>query len=232
MSRARTAWTDVRGTLHARILDGTYRAGDKLPRDVDLAEDLGCARTTVQRAMQDLADSGLVERRRKGGSRVRSDPVTRAVLEIPVVQREIEATGAAYGYRLQRRGLAPASPDVLQRFGLSGPRDMLRVCAVHLADGAPYLAEDRWICPRTVPEILAVDLAVESANAWLVRTTPYSHGTVGFHAVRADAEMSFAMGCDEGTALFAIERTTWIGAEPITTVQSVTRPGYRLQTEI
>ena len=63
----RLSWTDVRDQVRARILNRTYAPGDRLPRDEDIAQELGCARTTVHRAMQDLALSGLVERKRKGG---------------------------------------------------------------------------------------------------------------------------------------------------------------------
>lgn len=222
----------MRDALRGRILDGTYRPGDKLPRDADLATDLGCARATVQRAMQDLSDSGLIDRRRKGGTHVRSEPVTRAVLDIPVIRHEIEGGGARYGYRLQARCVAVCPPDVARRMGLAAPHRMLRVRAVHLADDRPYLAEDRWVCPRTVPGILTLDLETHSANEWLVRTTPYSHGEVAFYALGADAPLAAALDCAPGTALMAIERTTWIGAAPITSVVSVARPGYRLGTEI
>jgi len=34
----------------------------------------------------------------------------------------------------------------------------------------------------------------------------------------------------EGVALLVIERSTWIGKRPITTVRSVTTPGYQLLT--
>ncbi|MEM8871665.1 MAG: winged helix-turn-helix domain-containing protein, partial [Pseudomonadota bacterium] len=74
----RLSWRDVRTEIHESILNGRYGPGDRLPRDADIAEELRCARSTVQRAMQDLSDSGLIERRRKGGTRVRTHPVTRA----------------------------------------------------------------------------------------------------------------------------------------------------------
>lgn len=93
----RHSWKDVRARIHARILEGRYAPGDRLPRDEDFAAELGCARATVQRAMRDLSDSGIVERRRKGGTHLRADPVTRAVLDIPITRREVVT---APGYQL------------------------------------------------------------------------------------------------------------------------------------
>ena len=153
-----SGWRALRKTIHRRILDGTYGPGTRLPRDADLAQELGCARTTVQRAMRALADEGLIERRRRGGTRVRAHPVTRATFDIPVVREEVAASGRAYGYRLVGREISEAPQAIAAAMGLAAPERMLRAQALHLADGQPFMYEDRWISLATVPEIAAVDL--------------------------------------------------------------------------
>ncbi len=100
----------MRERILARILDGTYKPGDKLPRDEDIAAQLGCARSTVQRAMGDLSDAGIVERKRKGGTHVRPDPVTRATFDIPITRKEVEQRGSVYGYQLVRLSAQDAPP--------------------------------------------------------------------------------------------------------------------------
>ncbi len=229
-TESRLSWKDVRDRIHEQILTGRYGPGDRLPRDADIAEDLNCARSTVQRAMQDLSDSGLVERRRKGGTRVRSEPVTRATLDIPITRREVEQRGGRYGHQLIRRTTGPAPRAVLAAFELDSPRDMVRVEALHLSDGRPYILEDRWICPRTSPEIHDLDFAGQSANEWLVRNKPYTRCDLRFYAMSADAEVADLLEADPGAALLVIERTTWIDDAPITTVKAITRPGYQLLT--
>jgi GntR family transcriptional regulator, histidine utilization repressor len=47
---------------------------------------LGCARATVNRALRDLAEAGLLERRRKGGTRVPLTPVRKATFEIAIIR--------------------------------------------------------------------------------------------------------------------------------------------------
>jgi len=102
------------------------------------------------------------------------------------------------------------------------------VRALHLADNRPYILEDRWIDTTSCPEILNVDLTRESANEWLVRHKPYSRIDVRFSAMNAQAENAKHLETPAGAALFVIERTTWIGQAPITTVQAVAAPGYQL----
>jgi GntR family histidine utilization transcriptional repressor len=214
------------------ILDGTYGPGDKLPRDEDLAESLGCSRATVQRAMRALAESGRVERVRKGGTTVRADPVTRATLDIPITRLEVEHKGAQYGYQLIGKIRADTPPPIMANFELAQPETMLRVEALHLADRRPFIYEDRWISLATVPEIATVDLTRQSANEWLVRNRPYSRCDLRFYARNATADDAPILDVAAGSALLVIERTTWIGTAPITTVRAITTPGYQLVTRI
>ncbi|MGI3170415.1 GntR family transcriptional regulator [Pseudooceanicola sp. C21-150M6] len=231
MEDQRQGWRDVRDVIRDWVLTGRYAAGDRLPRDVDIAAELNCARSTVLRAMQDLSDAGMVERRRKGGTRVRPDPIVRATLDIPITRREVEAKGGRYGYQLVKREVVAAPRAILAATNVADPRDMLHVEAIHLSDGQPYIFEDRWICLETAPEILGIDLSRKSANEWLVLNKPYSRFDVRLYAIMADAGMADLMAVAEGAALLVIERTTWIDEAPITTVRSVTRPGYQLATQ-
>lgn len=224
----RLSWTDVRDEIRARILNRIYEPGDKLPRDEDIAIELGCARTTVHRAMQDLSLAGLVERKRKGGTHVRIDPVTRATFDIPITRREVEHSGAKYSHQLISRDLEDTPIEIMARFGIRRAARVLHVKALHLADNRPYILEDRWIDTTSTPEILNVDLTQESANEWLVRHKPYSRIEVRFSAMNAEGETATHLSTPVGSALFVIERTTWIGSAPITTVQAVATPGYQL----
>ncbi|MEM7073921.1 MAG: GntR family transcriptional regulator [Pseudomonadota bacterium] len=229
---SRQSWRTVRDRIHAAILSGQYRPGARLPRDADLAEALDCARSTVQRAMQDLAAAGLVDRRRRGGTRVRTDPVTRATFDIPILRHEVESTGARYGYQLIRRQTASPPRPVQAALDLPEPVPMLHVEALHLADARPYMFEDRWISLQAAPGITRIDLARHSANEWLVRNIRYTHGEMMFFASAADARVAGFLDTAPGTALFVQDRTTWAGTRPITTLRATAAPGYRLRAPI
>lgn len=229
--KRRHSWTEIRDSIRQMILDSTYGPGDKLPRDEEFAARFGCARSTVHRAMRDLAESGVVERRRKGGTMVRRDPVTRATLNIPITRLEVEQKGCVYQYQLIRQSVQATTPAIMANFGLPEPRQMLRVEALHLADSRPYIFEDRWICLETVPEIASVDLTRDSANEWLVRNRPYSRCDLRLYARPGTESDSEVLQSTTGDALFVMERTTWIGEDPITSLRAVAHPGYQLVTQ-
>lgn len=228
---SRLSWTDVRDVIHGRILVRAYSLGAKLPRDEDIAQELGCTRTTVHRAMQDLAAAGLIDRKRKGGTHVVANPTTRATIDIPVTRSEVEALGHSYAHRLISTQRGPSPALIMARFGAAQPRDMLHLGALHLADARPYMLEDRWVDLATCPEILSVDFAAISANEWLVRHKPYTRVEMRFFAINADAEIVSQLGCRVGEALLTVERTTWLDNAPITTVQAIAAPGYVLASK-
>ena len=230
MKTNRLSWRDVRDEIHEAILSGRYGPGDRLPRDADIADDLSCARSTVQRAMQDLFNNGLVERRRKGGTKVRSEPVTRATLDIPITRREIEQKGGRYGHQLIHCTQTDAPPGVMAAFELTKKHPVLQVEALHLSDGRPYIFEDRWISLNTVPEITGVDLTQQSANEWLVLNRPYNRCDLRFYAISAKSKVAELLQIEAGKALLVLERTTWIDDAPITSVRAITMPGYQLLT--
>ncbi len=58
--------------IHQAIGNGQYTVGQKLPTDGQLVRKFGASRPTVARAMRDLEQAGLVERRPGSGSYVRA----------------------------------------------------------------------------------------------------------------------------------------------------------------
>ena len=64
--------------LRESILSGQYRAGDRLPSENALIRSFEVSRPTAARALRDLENSGLVERRRGSGTYVLHSSHTRA----------------------------------------------------------------------------------------------------------------------------------------------------------
>jgi DNA-binding transcriptional regulator YhcF (GntR family) len=60
----------VQNALRARLTDGTYEIGDRLPTQRDLAEHFSVSRDTVQRVLKALAGEGWIESRQGSGTRV------------------------------------------------------------------------------------------------------------------------------------------------------------------
>lgn len=222
-------WRGVRETVRGRIHARDWPPGAAIPNEADLATELGCARATVNRALRALAEEGLLERRRRAGTRVALRPVARATLEIPVIREEVEATGARYGYRLIGREVAPGEADDGE-WSL-GDVPALRVVALHEADGAPWAVETRSVSLVAVPDVVEEPFDRTGPNEWLLERVPYTHGRIAFDAVTAEAKAGL-LACAAGAPLLRMRRLTWDGERPITSVELRHAPGHTLRTAL
>ena len=216
--------------VRRRIADREWRQGDRIPDEADLAIEFDAARATVNKALQLLADEGLLKRRRRAGTRVVVDPVRKATVVIPIVREQVEQAGMAYSHRVvaQRRSTLPA--DIAARLGLAEGEVLIHMRALHYGDGRPFQMEDRWINPRAAPGLERVDLWQINANEWLVRNASYSRAELTFSAANADRRSARLLQTQIGQALLVMHRTTWNDLGPITTVKLIFRPGHLITT--
>lgn len=226
------SWRDIQAEVLRRIHNRTWKPGELIPNEADLAIEFGCARATVNRALRELANAGILDRRRKAGTRVAMHPVRKATLDIPIIRKEIEAKGFAYGYALISEREETPPPEVCARMEIGGKVQLTHLVCVHLAGGKPYVFEDRWIDQRIVPDITEANFKIQSPNEWLVENAPFTNGDFAFSATNASQKEAEILACKEGEALFAYERRTWDVDKAITSVRLTFAPGYRMHTEI
>ena len=222
----------IREAIRARIVSGEWELGELIPGEVDLAAEYGCSRTTVNRALQALAEEGVVERKRKGGTRIRPLPLRVAQFRIPVIRQQVEARGAKYSQRIVSRKLERAPASARQQMQIKDGSRTVHLKTLHLADDAPFAFEDRWVNLEAVPEFEHAEFEQISANEWLIRTVPFSRGEVAISASSADEALAQMLEVELGSAIFTMERTTWHDDMPVTTLKLYYHGGYRLEFEI
>jgi len=227
--KAAPSWTGIRDEVLTRIRDRTYPPGALMPTEAELAAEFGCARATVNRALRELAENGLLDRRRKAGTRVAAEPVRKATVTIPLIRRQIEALGAAYDFVVTRREAQPLPADMVEALGHGG--EMLHMITLHRADGQPRVHEDRWVNVATVPDLAGADLNSVSVNEWLVRNIPYTTGELVIDAAPA-GRLGEALGCPADAAVLRLTRTTWMGRDWITHVRQTHAPGFSLTSTL
>ena len=222
----------VREDIRTRIERGEWSLGERIPGEVQLAEDYGCARTTINRALRTLAEEGLLVRKRKGGTRVCQLPVREARFQIPVVREQVESMGAEYSHKVMAKSTKIPPKRIAQKLRLANDQKALRVETVHYANDHPFGFEERWLNLAAVPEISDQILNEISLNEWLVKTVPFSNGEVVFQAVNTTDKIAKALESPTNAAVFVVERTTWFNQRYITTVRLYYQPGYELHTRL
>ena len=227
-----TSWLDVRAEFLRRINERVWLPGEAIPNEAELARELECARTTISRAMRDLAEKGLVIRKRRAGTRVALNPPAHVTLQIPVYREEIQEKGMTYRHVILER-LIKRPPGVIRhRLNLPEGADALWVVTVHLGDGRPYALDQRWINLATVPEASPMTFETVSPNEWLVQNAPYTHGEIAFSAENAGQADAEHLGVEREGAVLVLERLTWRNQSSITTTRISFAPGHRILTAI
>ena len=56
----RTSYHDIKAIVLTRIRENIWPPGANLPGEIELAKEFGCARATVNRAMRELVDEGIL----------------------------------------------------------------------------------------------------------------------------------------------------------------------------
>ncbi|RUM98512.1 histidine utilization repressor [Pseudaminobacter arsenicus] len=210
--------------ISERILSGEWAPGHRVPFEYELAQQYGCSRMTVNKALSQLAKAGLIERRRRSGSFVRRPQSQAAVLEIHDIKVEVQALGLPYSYALISRQKRKSTADDRVLLDLKQSTPVLDLTCLHRAGARPFCLEQRLISLTAVPE--AADESFEEAapGPWLVGHVPWSTAEHRIRATAAGEEVAAALEIEAGAACLAVERRTWSADHPVTQVR-FTYPG-------
>lgn len=228
----RIGYRDVKAEILKRIRDNTWPLGSGLPSEIELAKEFGCARATMNRAMRDLVDDGILERKRKAGTKVKQSPTHRAQFPISVVRDEVERAGADYSYSLIERSILPAPSWLCERIKMHKDDPALHIQCMHYSGRSPYQFEDRWINLSVVPAAKEFDFVDIGPNEWLLRQVPFTEGELVFSAINAPEEIARFLKAPVGSALFSIERTTWLENKSVTYAQLYFARDHKMTSRI
>lgn len=224
-------WQAVQDVVLERIQNGIWPEGELIPTETELAVELGCARATVNRAMQALAETGVVERRRKVGTRVTVHPKVQLVRSL--LRRELEAAGRTYGYRLVSAVEDQPPADVAAAMLLRTSETLLRSRALFLGDDQPYCCEERWTNTYSAPGLTAGVLESTSACEWLLGHVPLNRATTSLGVAVADEKfIAPLLNVPAGEPVLMLERLEWLNNMPVSHYRRYFPPDHRFEGEI
>jgi GntR family transcriptional regulator, histidine utilization repressor len=208
-------WRAIRADILSRIQSGDWGPGSYLPKEVELAASYGCSRSTVARALRDLAEAGFLERRRKGGTRIAENPVRKARLDVPLLAEAILRAGHTPSCRTLRAGMRPLPAPVARRLGRPAGIPVFEVLTLHLADDRPHFLEHRYIDPRAAPGVEGADLTASGIDVWLLHNAPFSRLEIALSAVPARGEVARALDLPPQSPCLLMARTSWRRDQPL-----------------
>ena len=180
--------------LRQRIVGGEWPPGIALPAETSLAAEHGVALGTLRRALELLAEQGLIERRHGKGTFVRAGLVGEPMLRF---FRFGSGTGEVPKSRILARQAVRASSEVASRLGMSSGDSVLRLRRLRSLGNQPRLIEDIWLPLPHCAGLLDVPPA-----EWPDLLYPFLAERCQLGVARATDEISFAyLGAAEARAL-------------------------------
>jgi GntR family histidine utilization transcriptional repressor len=214
----------ILGDIEQNILTGRWPPGHKVPSEQQLAEEYACSRMTVNKVLTQLAQAGLVQRRRRVGSVVLPQGPQSAILEIYDIREEVEALRRSYRYEILSRSLREADKAEKRLMDIDARQKIADITCLHFAGGKPFCLEQRLINLSTVPEAAAEEFKTLSPGPWLLDHVPWSAAEHTIAARGADDLAARHLGLAPGAPVMVVERQTWRLEKSVTRVR-LTYPG-------
>jgi GntR family histidine utilization transcriptional repressor len=216
-----TLYKQIRLDIERRILTGEWPPGHRIPFEHELMARYSCSRMTVSKALSELAQADLIERRRRAGTFVRRPKFLSAVLKISDIRAEITVLGRSYGYELIKCSRRAANATDRTRLGVGKTGTVIAIACRHSADDVPFAIEDRLIDLDAVPEAATADFAREPPGSWLLHHVPWTEAEHAISAISADDDAAAALDIAIGAPCLVIDRHTWRSARPLTAVRLI-----------
>jgi GntR family phosphonate transport system transcriptional regulator len=132
-----------------------YRPGEGLASEGDLAIRFGVNRHTLRRAVDELVDAGLLERRHGRGVFVTDVPLDYQLGAGTRFTETLSAQGHTTDSGILRNQTIPATERIAQRLGLSLAEPVLWVETLRAADTRPFCVISHFLPATRFPDVAA-----------------------------------------------------------------------------
>lgn len=140
--------------INARIADQTYKPGELLPKQEELASELSVSRMTVKRAMDILAEDGVVIPQRGIGTIVRKQP-GRPAGQLPVNAYEglSKDLGVPVTSKVLYFDIHFPDPKVQEALELEANDPVYEIKRLRIVNGQPYGLEHTFLTMKIIPNL-------------------------------------------------------------------------------
>lgn len=216
----------VKQHLREGIASGRWRPGERLPSEAELTQAFGVSRMTVNRALRELHQEGMVERVQGVGSFVAQLHRVASTLTVRDVHEEIAARG--HRHEAQVHVLETLRADAAQaaQFGLKTGARLFHSVIVHRENGIAIQCEDRLVNPQAAPEYMAQDFTQLTPTHYLLAVAPLSEARYTIEAEMPNALEARLLGMPRGEPCLVVKRSTLSLGRFVTAVRLV-HPGSR-----
>ncbi|WP_146792658.1 GntR family transcriptional regulator [Agrococcus baldri] len=200
----------IRADLEARITSGELPPGAKVPTEAELQQSHGVSRSVAQRVLNDLAQAGLVVRRRRVGTHV-----SQGALQVNVmrsVDPHVGATEIPGTIKVVSAAVVPAGKAQVELSDVEPDEPVVEVTRVRhdLATDEPLVVEIAVIPFRLAPDLLDEDLATATIRRYFAeRGVSIARSRMYFDPVLLEDPIATLLEIEAGVPVLKRRRVMW-----------------------
>lgn len=155
-------YVQLRQRLSEGVSTGLLLPGSPLPPEREIASITDFSRVTVRKAIQSLAEDGVIVQKQGSGSFIASKPeqIEQKLTRLTSFSEDMARRGKTSTSRWLERGLFMPSPDEMSSLGLAPEDQVARITRLRLADGEPIAIERASLPIDILPNPLMVDISL------------------------------------------------------------------------
>ena len=221
-------YLQIKQIIQQRIDSGEWPAGQKLPSENELVNALEVSRMTINRALRELTQEGLIRRVHGVGSFVAEARRHASLIELQDIALEIEHDGKRHRIRLLQQTSVHADPFIADALEISLGDPVFYLSAVHYQDELPIQLESRYVNAKAMPRFMQQDFSRITPTAYLLEQFKPDEMEHRVSAVMPDPEVRELLAMQAGQPCLRLTRRTWHQQQVVTYV-TLTYPGDRYE---
>jgi GntR family transcriptional regulator len=221
--------------LRHEILSGALPFGASLPTEFEISDRFGVSRITARRAMLELTESGLVERRRRVGTRVIHKGKSAGGDDRDRTIDTLIAFGRETVVQLIEYGRVPASVEVAAALEVEPGTEIVRALRLRSVGSEP-LGVIESVLPVEAAELVSAERLTQAPLLEILKESgqPIVAGQQVISSVGAGLGLAGQLGLEPQAPVLRIERVLrTVGNRPIArTVAQYRGDRYRLALDL
>ncbi|MBH0096827.1 UTRA domain-containing protein [Psychrobacter sp. NZS113] len=234
MTKTIPAYQRIKNAILDNIHSGKWQAGNAISTEMALAEEFGVSRMTVNRALKELSEERVLERRQGSGTFVAQQQFNHTFVEVRNIAEDLKSANRDYRAEVvsKRAITADMLDDELRRdfaintidssFDTDGSSEasiLYEVKIIHFADGQPIQFEERWVDANKVPEFIEQDFSVVNTSDYLIAKSPLERGSYTIRALAAPDEIANFLQVAPQSPTLVLCRQTYSAGQVVTFVK-------------
>ncbi|MEM9579326.1 MAG: GntR family transcriptional regulator [Pseudomonadota bacterium] len=203
-------YLQLRRRLSEGVDNGLLKAGSSLPPEREIAAITDMSRVTVRKAIQALAEDGIIVQKQGSGSFVASDApqIEQSLSRLTSFSEDMSRRGMASSSVWLERGVFMPSPDEVLALALAPDASVSRIGRLRIADDKPMAIERASLSTDMLPNPLIVETSLydvlEQSGHRPVRALQK------ISAINLGEDNARLLGVTPGEAGLRIERTSYL----------------------